>query len=47
MALSLTEFKKSLDNALRHVVCFLGGPVQTQELYLKILVSLPTQDILF
>jgi len=31
-ALSLMEFKKHLDNTLRHMVWFLGGPLGTQEL---------------
>ena len=33
------EFKKHLDNALRHMVRFLGGPVWSQELDLIILMS--------
>ena len=36
---SLTEFKKHLDNALRHRVWFLGGPVWSQELDSMILVG--------
>ena len=39
MALSLPEFKKRLDNALRHRVWFLGDPVWSQELDLMILVG--------
>lgn len=38
MAPSLLEFKKCLDSALRHMVCFLSGPVWSQELDSTILV---------
>ena len=33
------EFKEHLDNALRHRVWILGGPLQSQELGLMILVG--------
>lgn len=39
----LLEFKKHLDNALRHTVWFLGGPEQSQKL--DACGSLPTWDI--
>lgn len=38
-ALSLPEFKKHMDKALRHVVWFSDGTVQSQELELIILMS--------
>jgi len=42
MVLSLPEFKKHLDNALRYMVRSSGGPVWSQDPY----GSLPTWDIL-
>jgi len=40
MALSLAEFKKHLDNTLRHRVWFLGGSVWGQKLDSMITVRL-------
>lgn len=33
------EFKKNLDNTLKDIICFLGGPLWGQELDLIILVG--------
>jgi len=38
-ALSLSEFRRHLDNALRHRVWFLGGPVRSQEMDSMILMG--------
>lgn len=39
MASSLLEFKKHLDDAFKHGLMFLGGPVWSQKLELVILVG--------
>lgn len=46
MTLNLLEFKKHLENALRHRVRFLGAPVWSQELESMILMGLFQRDIL-
>lgn len=44
--LKLLEFEELLDNALRHWVSMLDGPMWNQKLDSMILESLPAQDIL-